>query len=165
MKSVDEKQKSSFWYGFASNYVFNNDELLPISPEDSLFLKQCQIIENLYKNESCIIVGRCADFILKDKPNVVKVFIYSSDLQFKLDRKAKLENCEEKEIREKLERIDRERANYYNHFTSLVWGEKANYDICLDTSKIGVEQTIDILEDYVKGYLKQNEIKLKKSVK
>ncbi len=86
LKSVDGKQKLSFWYGFASNYVFaNNNQPLPISPEDSLFLKQCHTIENLYENENCIIIGRCADFILKDRPNVIKIFIYSSDLEFKIN--------------------------------------------------------------------------------
>lgn len=160
LKSVDEKQKSSFWYGFASNYVFNKDEKLsPVSPEDSLFLKQCKTIENLYESENCIIIGRCADFILKDKPNVIKIFVYSSDMQFKIDRKVKFENCTEKDAIEKIKTIDKQRADYYNHFTSLNWGDKQNYDICLDTSRIGVEQSINIIENSVKS-LKKKDIKM-----
>ncbi|MBD5092554.1 MAG: cytidylate kinase-like family protein, partial [Clostridiales bacterium] len=156
LKSVDEKQKSSFWYGFASNYVFEDEKLLPISPEDSLFLKQCNTIENLYATESCIIVGRCADFILKDKPNVIRIFVYASDAQFKIDRKVELENCTEKEVIEKLKTIDKQRADYYKHFTSQNWGDKENYDLCLDTSKVGVEQSIDVIEKYVKDSLSKN---------
>ena len=156
LKSVDEKQKSSFWYGFASNYVFEDEKLLPISPEDSLFLKQCNTIENLYATESCIIVGRCADFILKNKPNVIRIFVYASDAQFKIDRKVELENCTEKEALEKLKAIDKQRADYYKHFTSQNWGDKENYDLCLDTSKVGVEQSIDVIEKYVKDLLKKN---------
>ncbi|MDE7087360.1 MAG: cytidylate kinase family protein, partial [Clostridia bacterium] len=156
LKSVDEKQKSSFWYGFASNYVFENDEkLMPISPEDSLFLKQCSTIENLYESESCIIIGRCADFILKDRPNVIKIFVYSSDMQFKIDRKVKLENCTEKEATEKIKTVDRQRADYYKHFTSRNWGNKENYDLCLDTSRIGIERSIDIVENYVRQIIKE----------
>lgn len=160
LKSVDEKQKSSFWYGFASNYIFGEDEkLLPISPEDSLFLKQCQTIESLYEKESCIIIGRCADFILKDKSDIIKVFVYSSDKQFKVERKVKLESLTEKEAVEKIKSVDKQRADYYNHFTSLNWGDKENYDICLDTSRLGVEQTIDIIENYVKKYIKEKGVK------
>ncbi|MDE6074886.1 MAG: cytidylate kinase family protein, partial [Clostridia bacterium] len=159
LKSVDEKQKSSFWYGFASNYVFGDGEkLMPISPDDSLFLKQCSTIENLYESESCIIIGRCADFILKDKPNVIKIFVYSSDMQFKIDRKVKFENCTEKEASEKIKTVDKQRADYYKHFTSLNWGNKENFDLCLDTSRIGVERSIDIVENYVRQIIEEKEI-------
>ncbi len=155
LESLDEKQKSSFWYGFATNYVFSKDRdnVLPISPEDSLFLKQCQTIENLYESESCIIVGRCADFILKNRPNVIKVFVYSSDMQFKIDRKVKYENCTEEEAKEKIKLIDKQRSDYYNHFTSQKWGDKENFDLCVDTSSLGVEEAINIIENYVKKYL------------
>ncbi len=163
LEKVDEKQKSSFWYGFATSYVFskNKDKVMPISPEDSLFLKQCNTIENLQETESCIIVGRCADFILKEKPNVIKIFVYASDMQFKIDRKVKFDNCTEKEAKEKIIKVDKQRADYYNHFTSNVWGDKQNYDLCLDISKLGVDASIDIIENYVKSYLKGKGIKIK----
>ena len=157
LKSVDEKQKSSFWYGFASNYVFGeNGEVLPISPEDSLFLKQCKTIENLYQTENCIIVGRCADFILKDKPNVIKIFVYSSDAQFKIDRKVQFENCTEAEAKEKIKTVNKQRADYYKHFTSQIWGEKGNYDLCIDTSTLGIEAAVDTIENYVRQYLEKS---------
>ncbi len=154
LQSVDEKQKSSFWYGFATNYVFSKQqsEVLPISPEDSLFLKQSKIIEDLYNSESCVLIGRCADFILKDKPNVIKIFVYSSDLKFKIDRKVKFENCSEEEAKNNIIKTDKERADYYKHFTSQTWGDKSNYDICIDTSKLGVEKSVDLLENYIKAY-------------
>lgn len=160
LNSVDERRKSSFWYGFASNYVFSEDKLLPISAEDSLFLKQCKTIEEICEKENCIIVGRCADYILKDKLNVIKIFVYSSNMQFKVDRKVKFENCTEAEAVEKIKNIDKERSEYYKHFTSSDWGNKSNYDLCLDTSCLGVETSIDIIENYVKKYLKDKGIKL-----
>jgi putative MATE family efflux protein len=158
LKSVDEKQKSSFWYGFATNYVFDEkqNQVMPISPEDNLFLKQCRTIEELYQNESCIIIGRCADFILKDKPNVIKLFVYSSSLQFKIERKSKFENCTVEETAENIKRIDKQRAEYYKHFTSQTWGEISNYDLCVETSKLGVEKSVDIIEDYIKSWLGVN---------
>ncbi len=155
LKSVDERQKSSFWYGFATNYVFADDKTQPspISPEDGLFLKQCRTIEQLAESESCIIIGRCADFILKDRPNTVKVFVYASNLQFKIDRKVKFDNFSEEEAKQKIKQTDKERSEYYKHFTSRQWGDKSNYDICIDTSKLGVDKSIELLEDYIKKFV------------
>ncbi len=152
LEKVDEKQKSSFWYSFATNYVFtNNDEVSPISAEDNLFLKQAKVIEELYNSgENSIMVGRCSDYILKDKQNVIKVFIYSSDMDFKANRKIKLENLNIATAEKKIKQVDKQRAEYYKHFTSQTWGDRNNYDLCIDTSKIGVEESIDILESYIR---------------
>lgn len=156
LEDVDEKQKSSFWYGFATNYVFSKGkkEVLSISADDSLFLKQSKVIEELYEKESAIIIGRCSDFILKNKKNVISVYVYSSDIDFKINRKTELESISRKQAIKKINKIDKQRAEYYEHFTSQVWGDKSNYDICIDTSKIGVDKTIDILESYIKERIK-----------
>ncbi len=156
LEKADEKQKSSFWYGFATNYVFSKTkEISPISADDNLFLKQAKVIEDLYNNgENSIIVGRCSDYILKDKTNVIKLFIYSSDMNFKIDRKIKYENLDKVNAEKKIKQIDKQRSEYYKHFTSQVWGDKSNYDLCIDTSKIGVAETIDILEDYIRRRVK-----------
>lgn len=152
LEKVDEKQKSSFWYSFATNYVFSkNNEVTPISADDNLFLKQAKVIEDLYNSgESSIIVGRCSDFILKDKTNVIKLFIYSSDMEFKVNRKIKFENLSVNTAEKKIKQVDKQRAEYYKHFTSQIWGDKNNYDLCIDTAKFGVVQTIDILEEYIR---------------
>lgn len=151
LQKVDEKQKSSFWYGFATNYVFSkNNEVTPVSADDNLFLKQAKVIEDLYNSkESSIIVGRCSDYILKDKPNVIKVFIYSSDMEFKVNRKIKFENLNKNTAEKKIKEVDKQRAEYYKHFTGKTWGDRDNYDLCIDTAKIGVVQTIDLLESYI----------------
>ena len=151
LKTIDEKQKSSFWYSFATNYVPSKKGGNPISAEDNLFLKQAKIIEELYGKENCIIIGRCSDFILKDKSNVIKVFIYASDMSFKINRKKEFEGLTEKQASKKISKIDKERSNYYNHFTGRIWGDKSNYDILLDTSKLGIQKTIDVLENYIKS--------------
>ena len=151
LEKVDEKQKSSFWYSFATNYVFaNNNEVTPVSADDNLFLKQAKVIEDLYNSgESSIIIGRCSDYILKDNKNVIKVFIYASDMEFKVNRKIKFENLNKDIAEKKIKQIDKQRAEYYKHFTSQIWGDRTNYDLCIDTSKIGVIQTIDIIENYI----------------
>lgn len=156
LEKVDEKQKSSFWYILATNSAFTNDkELSSISTEDKLFLKQAKVIEDLYEKESSIIIGRCSDYILRGKPNVFSIFIYSSDMDFKINRKKELEKITKKEALKKIEKIDKERSEYYKHFTSQIWGDKNNYDLCIDTSKLGVEEMIDLLEQYIKSHFKK----------
>lgn len=152
LEKVDEKQKSSFWYGFATNYVFskNGEDVLPVSADDNLFLKQAKVIEELYEKENCIIVGRCSDYILKDKPNVIKLFLYSSDMNFKIERKVKYGNLKENNAEKVIKQEDKQRAEYYKHFTSQTWGDKNNFDITIDTSILGVQETIDILEGYIR---------------
>lgn len=156
LEKVDEKQKSSFWYGFATNYAFsNNNEVSPISADDNLFLKQAKVIEDLYNSEeSSIIVGRCSDYILKGKKNVIKLFIYSSDMNFKIDRKIKYENLNSTIAEKKIKQIDKQRAEYYKHFTTQTWGDRNNYDLCIDTSKLGIDATIDIIENYIRKRIK-----------
>lgn len=151
LEKVDEKQRSSFWYSFATNYVFDPDhtKLSPISAEDNLFLKQAKTMEDIYQQESAIMIGRCSNYILKDKPNVIHLFIYSSDENFKINRKMKYDNMSEKMAISEIKKMDVQRANYYKHFTSEKWGDKENYDLCMDTSKIGVEDAINILEEYI----------------
>lgn len=152
LEEVDEKQKSSFWYGFATNYVFSkkDEDVLPVSADDNLFLKQAKVIEELYEKENCIIVGRCSDYILKDKPNVIKVFLYASDMNFKVDRKIKYGNLKKEDAEKIIKQEDKQRADYYKHFTSKTWGDKNNFDITIDTSVLGVDETIDVIESYIK---------------
>jgi putative MATE family efflux protein len=155
LEKIDEKQKESFWYGFATNYVFSKTgDISPISAEDNLFLKQAKVIEDIYNNENSIIIGRCSDYILKDKSNVIKIFVYASDMNFKIDRKKKYEQLSNEKAEKKIKQIDQQRAEYYKHFTSQIWGDKNNYDLCIDTSLIGVNATVDILENYIKKRIK-----------
>ncbi len=156
LKAADEKEKNSFWYGFATNYYFSDKGgANPISKIDALFLKQAKVIEDIANKENCIIIGRCSDFILKNN-NLIKIFIYSSDINFKVNRKKEFENISLKEALKKIEKTDKERANYYKHFTSQEWGDKENYDISIDSSVLGVERTIDILEKYINSRIENS---------
>lgn len=117
-------------------------------------MKQAKAIEELYAKENCIIIGRCSDYILKDKENVIKIFVYATDMDFKINRKMKYEKMSEEDARKKIQKIDRERAEYYTHFTSQKWGDKSNYDMSVDTSKLEMEETITMLENYIRLRIK-----------
>ena len=103
------------------------------------------------KKEDCIIIGRCSNVILKNNPNVLNVFIYSSELDFKVKRKMKYDNFKtELEAIKAIDNIDRERRNYYNYFTKESWGDRKYYDLMIDTSKIGVDGAVELIKEYLK---------------
>ena len=93
---------------------------------------------------SCVIVGICADYILRDRKNILKVFLYG-DIPDRIDRIVNYYNDAQSMTEQELKTIDRKRANYYHFFTTLKWGERKNYDMLINTG-IGVENVTDMLE-------------------
>ena len=153
LEEMDEKQEKSFWYTFAMS-MYSQDSLETISEipsNEKIFIEQSKIIEELAEKENCIIIGRCSNVILKNKPNVLNVFIYSSELDFKVKRKMQYDNFEtELEAIKAIDNIDRERKNYYNYFTKEDWGDRRHYDLMIDTSKIGVDGAVELIKEYLK---------------
>lgn len=122
---------------------FNNAYYGGLNNSDELFIKESEFIKKIAKNNSCVIVGRCADYILKDKKNVIKVFIYNS-LENKVKRAKKYygmkDNC-----KKEINKINKLRENHYNHYTDREWKDPANYDICLNSDEVGIEKSVDII--------------------
>lgn len=115
------------------------------SNQDDLWAIQYKIIRELAKKESCVIVGRCADFILKDNPNCLRVFIHS-DMNSRAKRIVE-QYGESKEAPEKrLKDKDKRRAAYYHFYTDMKWGETRNYHITLDSGKLGIDKCVEILK-------------------
>ena len=114
------------------------------SAEDVLFQMQSEIIRELAEKEDCIIVGRCADYILKDK-NPLKIFVYA-DMASKIARcrlKApENEHLSDHEMRKQIKRIDRNRAKYYEFYTGRKWGDKLNYDLCINTTNTEIKKIV-----------------------
>ena len=98
--------------------------------------------------ESCIIVGRCAHHILKDNPNVVKVFIHA-DLPHCIENVKEYNGVDDEEAKVLIARIDKERAQYHKHFTNMEWNDARNYDVCLNTSKVSIEKCVKIIVNYL----------------
>lgn len=157
LEEMDEKQEQSFWYTFAMSLYSQDsiDTLSEIPSNEKLFIEQAKIIEELAEKEDCIIIGRCSNVILRNKPEVLNIFVYSSELDFKVKRKLKYGNFEsELEVIKTIERVDKERETYYNYFTKENWGDRKYYDLMIDTSKIGVDNTVELIKEYLK--LKKN---------
>ena len=138
--------------GFASDYIEENEQKRKVSDfindnamtsGDELFVAESNIIKELYEKESCVIVGRCADFVLKGKDDVVNVFIYNS-LEDKINRAVKYYGINEKDAKKQIKQKNKQRANHYKHYTGEEWGKLEKYDICIN-SDIGVEESANTI--------------------
>lgn len=132
-----------------SSAILNNGYYVGLDGTDELFVKESELIKELASKESCVIIGRCADFILKDKKNVIKVFVYSG-MEDKIKRATQIYGYEQDKAKKEIERIDKLRANHYKHYTDKNWKDFSNYDICINSDLLGVEKSADIICAMVK---------------
>lgn len=101
------------------------------------------------RGESCIILGRCAEYVLKGNPNVIKIFI-RGDYRAKIKRTMRIYDIQEDGAKEYIKKKDKERKNYHNYHCDFKWGDSRHYDYCLNSSKLGLEKTITLIEEIVK---------------
>lgn len=113
-----------------------------MTKDDIIWHAQSKVIKQFADKGPCVIIGRCADYILRDYEDVVNIFIYS-DMDKRIKRVAELHpDCKpEKYIKD----IDKKRSMYYEHFTDMTWGDPRHYDICLNSGSLGADRCIDIL--------------------
>ena len=134
IEEIDQKKKSA-------TYINNND--------DRLFIAEKEVINNLAK-KSCVIVGRCADYILKDNKDAIKIFLYS-DSKSKENRAIKYYGLNEKNALKEIEKINKERAKHYKFYTDREWKNFDNYDFAFNVDKYGVEKTADNIVEIIKS--------------
>ena len=116
---------------------------------DAIFRIQSQVIQNLVDEKPCVIVGRCADYVIRENPNAVNVFIHAKE-NFKLKRVMDIYKKTEKDALDTMVKTDKRRSNYYNFYTNQVWGDVTNYHIALDSGSIGIENSARLIVDFVK---------------
>ena len=130
-------------------WMSSHDWWSSLSNADELFIQESNVIKEIASKESCVIVGRCANFILKDNKDVTSVFIYSN-LEDKIARAIKYYNLDEKNAKREINKIDKLRASHYKYYTNNEWKDFSNYDICINSDKNGVENTAEIIAQIVK---------------
>lgn len=146
--------------GLTEEYIENNEESKELLDAlnngysgmpnaDELFIKESELIKKLAEEDSCVIIGRCADFILKDKENVLKIFIYS-DMEGKIARAKEYYGLDTEKAKKEIKRINKLRANHYKYYTDRVWDEHLNYDLSINSDCLGVERTAEIICSLVK---------------
>ena len=151
--TADEKVKQSvFSKMFKTEKAYKGDVISPESGEfisdDNLFNYQAKVVKELAERENCVIVGRCADYVLKDYDHVLSVFIHGPK-DFCMQEAAKKINLTGKELERFIAKTDKERADYYKYYTGREWTDARNYDLCLDSSKLGFERCVEEIIAYM----------------
>ncbi|MDR1120428.1 MAG: cytidylate kinase-like family protein [Dysgonamonadaceae bacterium] len=152
-EKADEKDTySSFgsFFSFRSGYM--GDSSSNYLCNETLFKIQSDVIKTLAEKESCIFVGRCADYILREHPRSIHIFVYA-DEKDRIQRLVSNDNITEKEARIRIEQTDKKRAGYYNYYSNKIWGMSTSYDICVNSSILGIEETVVFLEAFIKRKL------------
>lgn len=151
-EKADEKRTNSFLFSLVSAHYGGSAtplQLNDIITDDRLFIYTADAVKKIAQ-EPCIIVGRCADDVLREM-DIIRIYVYA-DQEDRVQRISKLYDLSDKAAATLIKKTDKRRANYYNFYTSKTWGEADNYDLCISSSKLGIEGTVNIIEDFVKAY-------------
>lgn len=148
----DEKPTNSFLYSlvmdtYSLNYTASSYLDMPLNHK--VFLAQFETIKKLASEESCVIVGRCADYALEGDPDVTSVFI-SGDKDVKIKEMMQRFGYDEGKAKDVMTKTDKKRASYYNYYSNGKWGEASNYDLCINSSILGKDGTVDLILEYLK---------------
>lgn len=151
---ADEKVKKRLTHlGRLMKNVYKGELLSPdnddFTSSENLFNYQAAVIKRLADTEPCIIVGRCADFVLKDYDNVIRCFVHAP-MPFLMEQASKKQPMRGAELQKYIEKLDQHKAAYYSYHTGQTWDDAKNYDLCLDSSKLGFEKTAEAIKAYAK---------------
>lgn len=149
---LDEKPTNSFLYSLvmgvqsgASTYCRYGD----VTGSDNIFRIQAQVIRQIADKGPCVIVGRCADYILREYENLVSIFVHA-DMEQRTARIMKRYNLKEKNAEDYINKTDKRRNSFYNFYTNRIWGSVENYNLAIDTAQVGIKNAAEIIADYVK---------------
>lgn len=148
-ETADEKATNSLLYSMVmGGYGFGGRipglHEMPIN--DKLFIIQADIIKNAAAEGPCVVIGRCADYILREFPNCLKVFVHA-DKAARVERIVSKKLCDEKKAPDFITKKDKQRANYYNFYSNNRWDDLSNYNLTVDTSKFTIEQAVELIID------------------
>ncbi len=148
---IDEQAANSLLYSLSMGiFTLGQTGYSPrdqISVNDQLYLLQHKIIKELAQ-KPCVIVGRCADYILRDWNNCINFFIHA-DIDYRVKRAIKEHDIPEAKAEAIVRKTDKTRANYYQFYTELKWGYAGNYNMCINSGKLNKEQVVDVIINYV----------------
>lgn len=150
-EQVDEKATNSLLYSLSTgfyNYGNSFSSMIDLPVNDRLYILQHQIIKDLAEKENFVVVGRCADYILRENPNLVKVFIYA-DIDSRIKRAVDRHEIDPARAKQAVIKADKNRANYYSFYSGKKWGLADNYDLCINSTNITTEQAVKIITGYL----------------
>lgn len=148
----DEKPTRSLLFSLVTGMQMHGDPgsmYMDMPLNHKIFLAQFDAIRRIASEGPCVIVGRCADYVLRDKPNAVSVFV-KADIRQRVERAVSLYGVDPAKAEETVRKADKQRASYYNYYATATWGDVNNYDLCVDTGKLGIEGTVELIEQYLR---------------
>ncbi|MBR2765004.1 MAG: cytidylate kinase-like family protein [Blautia sp.] len=143
----DEKPTNSFLYSLVMDtysFGYSSAGFTDMPMNHKIFLAQFEAIKKLAEEGPCVMVGRCADYALADNPNLFSVFIHAN-MDWRINRISAKYLKSAKEAKELIQKTDKSRSSYYNYYTNKKWGDAASYNLCVDSSRLGVEGTVKLL--------------------
>lgn len=147
----DEKPTNSFLYSLVMDTYsigsFSTSPFFDMPLNHKVFLAQFDTIKKIADTESCVIVGRCADYALADNPNCLNIFVHA-DLDYRIAKIAKKMDLTMNKAKDLIQKTDKQRASYYNYYTSKKWGETKSYHLTLDSEQIGIDGCVDMILAY-----------------
>ena len=151
----DEKPTNSFLYSLVMDTYsvsgYSAAPFLDMPLNHKVFLAQFETIKKIAEKESCVIVGRCADYALSDNPDCINVFIHA-DLDVRIKNVSRNLNITENKARDIINKTDKQRASYYNYYTSKKWGDSKSYNLSLDAGKLGIDNCVEMILKYRELY-------------
>ena len=160
LENHDERPTSSFLYNLVMDtysFGYNASHFVDMPISHKVFLAQFDTIKKIASEGPCVIVGRCADYALNDMKNCVHIFIYA-DEQTKVERIMKEYEVNAAKAKDMCVKKDKQRQSYYNYYSSKKWGRADSYDLCINSSVLGVEGTVKLITQYIEDFekLRQN---------
>ncbi len=158
IKNHDERPTNSFLYNLVMDtysFGYNNSSFVDMPISHKVFLAQFDTIKKIADEGPCVIVGRCADYALADRSNVVDLFIYSDEAS-KIKRIMERYDLSEAKAKDMIVKKDKQRQSYYNYYSSKKWGRADSYDLCINSGVLGVEGTVNLIVQYVEDFEKKN---------
>lgn len=152
-EKADEKNSGNLLQAFAAGFTFGPFQYNDFLSNDKLFQIQSDVIRKVADEHSCVIVGRCADYILRDNKRCINIFIHA-DMEKRVKTVMERQSIPEQEARELVRKMDKTRPNYYNFYSDKEWGVASSYHLSVDSSLLGVDGTVDFIEQFVKKALK-----------
>jgi len=151
LEDHDEKPTRSLLFSLVTgmqHHVGSGSFYMDMPLNHRIFLAQFDAIRKLAEEGSCVIVGRCGDYVLRDDPDAVSVFV-KADMPSKIARAVKYYGAEEDKAEERIRKADKQRASYYNYYATATWGDVDNYDLVVDTGVLGVEGAVELIAKFL----------------
>lgn len=158
IKNHDERPTNSFLYNLVMDtysFGYNSSSFVDMPISHKVFLAQFDTVKKIAQEGPCVIVGRCADYALAEFKNCVHLFIYADEAS-KVERIMKKYDLSEDKAKDMMVKKDKQRQSYYNYYSSKKWGRADSYDLCINSSVLGVEGTVKLIAQYIEDFEKKN---------